>query len=507
MADTQEYYTVTGVRIPPPPRRPPPRTARFARIPSTRYVSPSVTSEESSEEARLWNNNNSENNRRPVTKSTSLHYDSDDSYVSQGKAIQSSHSVHHSTDIKKTSTKNTSRGQTEMNRSFGAQNDFQKKESDRRRKDTSSPLPRPVSYQQDRRAHPHDDMGMGPVSHNEVDAQGRRKQVGIEELIQREAKRRETSQKMTEEWRESRGTKENSTTRMYFPGGPGGLRSESPGSASPATHYPAQSTRVERKQGEAKQVAPVPFCNTTTTATSNPVQQGWHQGSSEFRSKAFQMQNSHSQKNERRNMNQEGHSDRKVNSWEENNYKQSYISSVTADQQNTTTQRSMVDEELEKSALHQSRAVPWSGPSRDLRKALSPPRPQVNLNQSSDGGRTTGVELLPAQPELQGMHGSCLNRYQETLHRFREIQPPHIQQDLDQVLQQYKGREEELCALLTHVYGDEMAKLLCEGVSVSPHREPTPHRQGSEPLPVPFPTRSTGPLNDPYRRRALKGTR
>lgn len=110
-----------------------------------------------------------------------------------------------------------------------------------------------------------------------------------------------------------------------------------------------------------------------------------------------------------------------------------------------------------------------------------------------------GVELLPTQPELQGMQNSCPSRYQQTLERFTASQPPDVQPELVRVIQRYEGREAELCAILARIYGEEFDDFKATPQKTSRHESPM--RSGSEPLPDPYPTLNSAPRGEAHRSR------
>ncbi|EKF39584.1 hypothetical protein MOQ_000184 [Trypanosoma cruzi marinkellei] len=65
-----------------------------------------------------------------------------------------------------------------------------------------------------------------------------------------------------------------------------------------------------------------------------------------------------------------------------------------------------------------------------------------------------GTELAPPMPRLQGAYGSSKNRYRKTIERFIECQPTDTQREMQSMLEEYRGRENELCEALSVAYSD-----------------------------------------------------
>ncbi|KPI84318.1 hypothetical protein ABL78_6624 [Leptomonas seymouri] len=73
-----------------------------------------------------------------------------------------------------------------------------------------------------------------------------------------------------------------------------------------------------------------------------------------------------------------------------------------------------------------------------------------------------GTELMPYMPQLQGLKNSSKeekDRAYCTIVRFIEYQPEAEREELEEMLQQFSGREDELCALLTEAYGEDFIML------------------------------------------------
>lgn len=117
--------------------------------------------------------------------------------------------------------------------------------------------------------------------------------------------------------------------------------------------------------------------------------------------------------------------------------------------------------------------------------------------QCSFGGHAArptvaGTELLPRMPRLQGTHRTSKERGRATLERFLQTQPTDAQNEVRDLMKEYKGREEELCDALNIAFG-ESAGGVAMGLSTStsggatpvprrydipqPYREPTPLKQ------------------------------
>eukprot|EP00796_Vickermania_ingenoplastis_P007985 gene7985-5545_t len=107
--------------------------------------------------------------------------------------------------------------------------------------------------------------------------------------------------------------------------------------------------------------------------------------------------------------------------------------------------------------------TPMWDQDRTTLTSLSPSRsvPQlvrlysVEPTNSSATPQLEGAELLPTQPSVQGMHHTCHDRFRRTAHRFVRSQPPDDREELERLLSEYVGREEELCTILSRIFGDE----------------------------------------------------
>lgn len=67
-----------------------------------------------------------------------------------------------------------------------------------------------------------------------------------------------------------------------------------------------------------------------------------------------------------------------------------------------------------------------------------------------------GTELLPSLPRLQGNRGTYNeDRGYRTIRRFIDHQPEANRAELEEMLAEYAGREDELCDALTEAYGDD----------------------------------------------------
>ncbi|RNF14623.1 uncharacterized protein Tco025E_05800 [Trypanosoma conorhini] len=65
-----------------------------------------------------------------------------------------------------------------------------------------------------------------------------------------------------------------------------------------------------------------------------------------------------------------------------------------------------------------------------------------------------GTELAPPMPLLQGTHRTSKNRYRTTIERFIQRQPANSQEEMRTMLEEYRGRENELCGALSEAYSD-----------------------------------------------------
>jgi hypothetical protein len=81
-------------------------------------------------------------------------------------------------------------------------------------------------------------------------------------------------------------------------------------------------------------------------------------------------------------------------------------------------------------------------------------------------GMLEGTELMPSLPRLQGRKKNSSeddDRTYRTIVRFIEYQPEAERPALEEMLRDFRGREDELCELLTETYGEdfEMLKSAC----------------------------------------------
>ncbi|KEG09549.1 hypothetical protein DQ04_05051070 [Trypanosoma grayi] len=84
---------------------------------------------------------------------------------------------------------------------------------------------------------------------------------------------------------------------------------------------------------------------------------------------------------------------------------------------------------------------------RSLSRGYSPQRGRQNK-------AVVGTELMAPMPCLQGAHRTSKNRDRTTIERFIKCQPVESQDEMRVMLEEYKGREKELCEALTDAYGD-----------------------------------------------------
>lgn len=97
--------------------------------------------------------------------------------------------------------------------------------------------------------------------------------------------------------------------------------------------------------------------------------------------------------------------------------------------------------------------------------------------------RLEGMEILPHKPTLQCMHNSYTSRYVHTLQQFKNSQPAQIQDELDKVFQQYAGKEDILCKVLSLLFVEEFREFSFTTPSKSRHS--TPDRPSLEALASP----------------------
>lgn len=96
-----------------------------------------------------------------------------------------------------------------------------------------------------------------------------------------------------------------------------------------------------------------------------------------------------------------------------------------------------------------------------LRPELREMKIQRSNSISPDGSQPSGklklegVEILPQKPNLQSTHNTVTNRYVQTLQRFKNLQTAQTQGVLEKLLQQYSGKEDLLCAALSLLFMEE----------------------------------------------------
>ncbi|EKG07548.1 hypothetical protein TCSYLVIO_001322 [Trypanosoma cruzi] len=82
-----------------------------------------------------------------------------------------------------------------------------------------------------------------------------------------------------------------------------------------------------------------------------------------------------------------------------------------------------------------------------------------------------GTELAPPMPRLQGAYGTSKNRYRKTIERFIECQPKNTQKEMQSMLEEYRGRENELCEALSVAYSDSWeASVRGNDTIIQPHK-------------------------------------
>ncbi|ORC88830.1 uncharacterized protein TM35_000152610 [Trypanosoma theileri] len=85
-------------------------------------------------------------------------------------------------------------------------------------------------------------------------------------------------------------------------------------------------------------------------------------------------------------------------------------------------------------------------------------RRSLSRGYSPQRGRPTqglvGTELMPTMPSLQGAHQTSKNRDRTTLERFIKNQPAESREEMIAMLEEYKGRENELCDALNEAYSE-----------------------------------------------------
>ncbi|KAH9597048.1 hypothetical protein LSM04_001166 [Trypanosoma melophagium] len=85
-------------------------------------------------------------------------------------------------------------------------------------------------------------------------------------------------------------------------------------------------------------------------------------------------------------------------------------------------------------------------------------RRSLSRGYSPQRGRPTsgvvGTELMPTMPCLQGTHQTSKNRDRKTLERFIKNQPAESRDEMIAMLEEYKGRENELCDALNDAYSE-----------------------------------------------------
>lgn len=108
---------------------------------------------------------------------------------------------------------------------------------------------------------------------------------------------------------------------------------------------------------------------------------------------------------------------------------------------------------------------------------------ELALHQIQSQVRLEGMEILSPKPKLQSTQNSSTRRYFRTLQDFRNSQPVQLQEELDKVFQQYAGKEDILCSLLSLFFAEEFREFSFTTPSKSRHS--TPNKSSPEKLTSP----------------------